>query len=374
MKQRVIAILLILLMLLSTLAGCGGTTTEDPGTTEEPEVIETETLEPEPDPEPVIPMGENPLTGLPLELEYVNNRPVAVILNNLYQAMPQLGISQADIIYEFPAEGGITRMLALFQTLKDVDTVGSIRSARPYFLEAALGHDAFLVHAGGSEDAYSNIKQWGINNMDGVRGNADAKIFWRDATRKKSLGYEHSLVTSGEKIQTYIDGTSWRKEHESGYTYTQVFVEDGTPKNGQVSNYFELYYSSYKTGRFTYDAESGLYKIVQYGSPHVDGNTGEQLAVTNVLVLETDVSVIPGDAEGRLKVRMTGSGQGTYFCGGTFLPIQWSKKDKNSPYVYTTVEGAPLKFEQGTSYICVMDPHKSKLTITTETEDTTTAE
>ena len=37
------------------------------------------------------------------------------MLNNLKKAQPQLGNSQADIIYEVPAEGGITRMLAVYQ-------------------------------------------------------------------------------------------------------------------------------------------------------------------------------------------------------------------------------------------------------------------
>lgn len=368
MKQRTITLVLLFLMLFLVLVGCGGPAEEQPVVPDEPDPV----VEPEPEPEPVIPMGTNPLTGLPLELDYVNDRPVAVIFNNLYQAMPQLGVSQADIIYEIPAEGGITRMLGVFQTLKDVETLGSIRSARPYFLEAALGHDAFLVHAGGSEDAYSSIKSWKVNNMDGVRGGNDAKIFWRDSARKSSLGYEHSLVTSGENVQEYIDSTSWAKEHSSDYVYDQKFAEDGTPKDGTPAEYFELYFSSYKTGRFTYDETTGKYKIVQYSKPYIDGNTGEQVSVNNVLVLETDVRVISGDTEGRLKIQMTGTGEGTYFCGGKAIAIQWSKKDKNHPFVYTKLDGSPLVLEQGTSYICIMDPDKSTLTIpvpeTSETE------
>ncbi|MBQ6685085.1 MAG: DUF3048 domain-containing protein [Firmicutes bacterium] len=359
MKQRTTTLLLLFLMLILVLGGCGSPAEEQPEIPDEPVISD----EPETEPEPVIPMGTNPLTGLPLELDYVDDRPVAIIFNNLYQAMPQLGISQADIIYEIPAEGGITRMLGVYQTLNDVDTVGSIRSARPYFLEVALGHDAFLVHAGGSEDAYDNIRSWDVDNMDGVRGGNDAKIFWRDSERKKSLGYEHSLVTSGEKIQEYIDTTSWPKEHDSDYVYDQKFVEDGTPTEGSPAEYFELYFSHYKTGRFTYDETSGQYRIVQYNKPYTDGNTGEQVSVTNVLVLETDVRVISGDTEGRLKIRTTGTGEGTYFCGGKSIPIQWSREDRNHPFTYTTSDGTALTLEQGTTYICIMDPDQSKLTI-----------
>ena len=115
-------------------------------------MIEEPAAEPEVEPLPDVPTGTNPLTGLPIEPEYEQRRPVAVMLNNLKKAQPQLGNSQADIIYEVPAEGGITRMLAVYQSLEDVGSIGSIRSARPYYIELALGHDALYVHAGGSPE------------------------------------------------------------------------------------------------------------------------------------------------------------------------------------------------------------------------------
>ena len=108
------------------------TPAEEPET---PPVIEEPAAEPEVEPLPDVPTGTNPLTGLPIEPEYEQRRPVAVMLNNLKKAQPQLGNSQADIIYEVPAEGGITRMLAVYQSLEDVGSIGSIRSARPYYIE-----------------------------------------------------------------------------------------------------------------------------------------------------------------------------------------------------------------------------------------------
>ena len=84
-----------------------------------------------------------------LEFQIQENSAGAVTgLNNLKKAQPQLGNAQADIIYEVPAEGGITRMLAVYQTLDGIGTLGSIRSSRPYYIELALGHDALYVHAG----------------------------------------------------------------------------------------------------------------------------------------------------------------------------------------------------------------------------------
>ena len=85
------------------------------------------------------------------------------------------------------------------------------------------------------------------------------------------------------------------------------------------------------------------------------------MSAANVLVLETAISVIPGDKAGRLTVQLTGSGDGTYFCGGKAMTIRWSKADRNSQFVYTLADGTPLTMGQGRSYVCIMSPKTSTL-------------
>lgn len=353
MKKKVFALALAAAMLL-TLAGCGGKEAE-PDT--EPEPSETEPVLPE-EPEPYVPAGTNPLTGLPMEPEYENLRPIAIMLNNLKAAQPQLGISRADIVYEVPAEGGITRMLCLYQTVEDVDILGSVRSARPYYIELALGHDAIFVHAGGSQEAYSDLYSWKVDRMDGVRGGDDAQIFWRDADRRKNNGYEHSLITSGEKILEYLAKGKITTEHGGDWQYDQLFIEDGTPEEGEAAEHIQVRFSNYKTGTFDYDAASGRYLVGQYGEAHVDGSTGDQVSAVNVLVLKTSMVVL--DEEGRLRVKTTGEGEGLYFCGGKAIPIRWSREDRNSPFVYTLEDGlTPLSLGKGNSYVCVITPKTS---------------
>lgn len=357
MKKRLLALSLTLGLALS-LCGCGGETPPpEPEEEPAPPVVE----EPEPEPEPYVPAGTNPLTGEPMEPEFEDDRPVAVMFNNLKAAQPQLGISRADIIYEVPAEGGITRMLGVFQTLEGVGTLGSIRSARTYYLELALGHDALLVHAGGSPDAYSKISAWGVDNMDGVNGGSDAKIFWRDPERRKTMSYEHCLVTSGESILDYLAQGHFETTHAAGYTDGQNFTADGTPAGGAPAEHVTVKFSNYKTGTFDYDPQMGTYLAGQYGGDYTDGETGEQVAVTDVLVLETSISVISGDTAGRLSVKLTGSGDGTYFCGGRAVPIRWSKADRSSPFVYTLQDGTPLVLGQGKRYVCILSPRSSTL-------------
>lgn len=354
MKKRALAIILAAWMLLA-LAGCGGKT--DPEPEPEPEEKTDPVPLPEPEPEPYVPAGMNPLTGLPMEPEYENRRPAAIMLNNLKAAQPQLGISQADIIYEVPVEGGITRMLALYQTVEGIGTLGSVRSARPYFVELALGHDAIYIHAGGSQEAYSNLRSWKVDHMDGVRGGDDAKIFWRDQERRKNNGYEHSLITSGEKIQEYLDQGRLPVEHAAGWNYLQAFKEDGTPAAGETAEHIKVRFSGYKTGTFDYDAASGKYLVGQYGREHVDGATGDQVSATNVLVLKTSIAVL--DDVGRLRVKTTGEGEGLFFCGGKSVPIHWSRADRNSSFSYTLEDGSSLALGRGNSYVCMLSPRTS---------------
>ena len=374
MRKRILFLLSAILLL--SLAACGMHPAAEPQPEAQPEQQELPAPapdpesepkpepEPEPEPEPKPePAGINLLTGLPIEPEYENNRPVAVMFNNLRAALPQLGVSQADIIYEVPAEGGITRMLGVYQTLEGVGNLGSIRSVRPYYLELALGHDALLVHAGGSPEAYQDIAAWGVNNMDGVNGGSDARIFWRDAARRKNAGYEHSLLTSGENVQNYLAKGRYRLTHRDGYQYPVVFSDDGTPTGGTAAERITLRYTQYKTGIFDYDAETKRYLVSEYGQAYKDGNTGEQIGVTNVLILETDIHAIAGDSAGRIRVRTTGTGSGTYFCGGQSVRIQWSKADRSSPFVYTLSDGTPLSLGKGTSYVCLISTKTSSLTV-----------
>ena len=174
------------------------------------------------------------------------------------------------------------------------------------------------------------------------------------------MDYEHTLVTSGEKIQEYLDAGHFRTDHKDGYTYTQAFAEDGTPANGTPAEHITLKFSPYKTGTFDYDAVSGKYLAGQYGKAYMDGDTDQQVSAVNVLVLETSMKVL--DSAGRLSVALTGSNGGTFFCGGKAVPIRWSKADRNSQLVYTLEDGTPLTLGRGNSYVCIVNAQSSTLT------------
>ena len=368
MKMKRFTALLLAALCTVSLAACGGSGGASSSASQsgaassipdEPAVsviapVEPEPVEPEPEPEPILPYV-NPLTGEGCETDIGANRPIAIMLNNHKKAMPQLGVSQADIIYEMPAEGGITRMMGLFQSVEGVGNIGTVRSARDYYVSVALGHDAIFLHAGGSDQAYRSIKSWGVTALDCVNGPYEGTLYWRDKDRRASAGLEHSVLTSGDTIQELLP--TYKRvtlTHKEGYEDGLSFLPADQTAQGVPATDLTVKFSGYKTGTFTYNADTGLYDVSQYGKAYVDGNTGEQVSAKNVLVLYTDQAAIKGDDKGRQSLRTTGTGHGIFLCDGTVQDITWSKADHKSPLTYATLQGEPLQLGVGTSYINIV--------------------
>ena len=74
---------------------------------------------------------ESYLTGEWIDTEIAYRRPMAVMIPNNRNALPQFGISYADIIYEAPMEKcSCTRLMGIFQNYGDLEYIEPIRSSR----------------------------------------------------------------------------------------------------------------------------------------------------------------------------------------------------------------------------------------------------
>ena len=80
--------------------------------------------------------------------------------------------------------------MALFKDKKDLDKVGPIRSARHYFINYVLEHNAIYAHIGQSPQAESDLKTMKIADINGQlfdsqrsRNKQNDHEYWRD--RKK---------------------------------------------------------------------------------------------------------------------------------------------------------------------------------------------
>ncbi len=295
----------------------------------------------------------NPLTGLPTEKDFSNLRPAAIMINNIQLSCPQPGISAADVIYECLVEGGITRLMAVSMDYTALPEIGSVRSARHYYLAIAADYDALFVHIGGSTYAFDTIDEKQIQNLNGIEWMPT--VFWQDATRLQTMGREHSWLTSGEGIASGVKLKRYRTILNDEMNYPLDFVSDEAKVTFTDSaEHIRIPLSHVQTTDFVYDAESGKYLRYQFsGVPHIDGATGEQLAFDNVIVYYCETGMITGDALKRIDIETNGTGKGFYATGGTYIPITWKKDSFESPIRFYTKDGEPLLINTGKTFVTV---------------------
>jgi hypothetical protein len=295
---------------------------------------------------PDIPAYTAPLTGLPVE-QVVTQRPFAVMINNLAPARPQSGLTKADTVWELLAEGGITRLVAIFQSQDFADPIGPIRSIRPYFIEVGELYGGVLVHAGASNDAFAILRGQHKQDLDEIT-NAGA-YFWRDKSRKAP----HNLYSNLEKLRA---GAAHLKYPDHADTPTLSFDSSpdmtGAAEAMRVEIKFQL--SSYKVS-YTYDAAKGVYARFINDKPHVDKNNDEQLTAANLVVLST--KHVAYDKEGRLEVDLHSGGKAVLFQRGKAIEADWTNKDG---MIRIVKDGKELPFVPGVTYYHVV-PNSSAL-------------
>ena len=297
----------------------------------------------------------NPLTGVTMDKGKTVNRPLLISLANTADAHPLNGISEADILYEFLVEGGITRFLALYQDFTDVAKVGCIRSARHYTVEIAQSYDGILLTAGGSPQALSYVRSSGVPHLNEVEG-PRREVFYRDRNRISGRRMEsmHSVVTTNERLLQWLPKYDFRLTHEEDFETALNFTENGTPTSGSTANRVVARFSAGKTTTFTYNSDKKVYRVNQFNRELTDANNGANPEFTNILILKTSVRGIPGDEAGRQNVLTTGEGEGYFVCGGKFTEIKWSRQNNASQYVYTNKDGSDLELGVGRTFICII--------------------
>ncbi len=307
----------------------------------------------------------NKLTGLPIEEELSNQRPVAIMFNNLKAALPQHGIAEMDVVYEAIVEGSITRLLGVATNWQALPTLGSIRSSRDYYIDFSDAHNAIYIHAGGSQIAYDTLAQRDTDNIDGTNGPyVSSNAFYRNQERrKKGVSLEHTLFTSGENLTAAIAGNKFSTILKDGFVSPFKFSDTVLDFEGAAANYVYIPFSTYAQSYFDYNAETSVYDKGQYvgskssldkhDSPHIDGNTNEQLAFENILIIFTRYSTI--DSVGRQAISFTGEGTGYYFTDGKCKEIKWKRPTRTGGYTLYEADGTTeLLMNVGKTYVGVV--------------------
>ncbi len=340
MFKRILSMIFCLCLIFAV--GCQDTTVYDNLSDYESEVsvVEAPTL------------AVNPLTGVEefTDASIASQRPVAIMVNNVNVAQKvQTGLSKADIIYETEVEGGITRLMAVYQDISDLDKIGTVRSARYPYVDLALGHNAIYVHCG-QDPTYCAPH---LNDIDHLSIDTNSKGAKRIAN---GLSSEHTLYALAGDLWENISATF--DVNNTNPTSWATFSIDPVTLDGGAATTINVDFPQ-KDTNFTYDATTGLYTRLSDGNQLTDYYTQEITTVKNVFVLMTSITNYP-DGKHR-KVDLTG-GDGYYFTNGTAKAIKWTKGEANAPLKFTDVNGAEITVSAGNSWVCIPNSATSNTT------------
>ena len=284
-----------------------------------------------------------------------NKRPIAIMINNHDDARPyHSGLQDAYLIYEIIAEGGYTRYMALFKD-KEVENIGSVRSARHYFLDYALENDATYVHWGWSPQAEDDIKTLKIDNINGLY--YENKYFYRNTDLDIPL--EHTGYTNMQKINKAIEDLDYRNttNEKTLLNYVSKDLKLNEFDNNIEANKIDIEYSRFITSSYVYDEEEKNYKRYVNNKEHKDYETNKQYTFKNIIVYQVKNETI--DSYGRQTLDNIGTGKGYYISNGYAIPINWEKKSRNSKTIYTLEDGTDLKVNDGNTFIEIQPLNKS---------------
>lgn len=292
--------------------------------------------------------------------ESSNSRPIAVMINNHESARPyHTGLQDAYLIYEIIVEGGYTRYMALYKDA-DLDKIGSVRSARHYFLDYALENDAIYVHWGWSPEAQEDIENLGVDNINGLTH--EQYYFFRD--NNINVSYEHRGYTSSELISKAVDKFGYRsiseKELLLNYSVDEINLSDRD--DSIIADEVIIPYSGIVTTSYEYDADNKVYLRYVNDEEHKDYSSKEQYSFKNIITYQVSNHTLNGDVKGRQDIDNIGTGTGYYITNGYAVKIKWKKESRTSQTVYTYMDGTEIQVNDGNTFIQIQ-PSSKELTI-----------
>ena len=277
------------------------------------------------------------------------------MVDDLWAARPQMGLSEADVVWHAPAEGGIPRYMALFQS--DYPTqVGPVRSSRLYYVGWAAEWTSVYVHAGGSPQAIAFL-----NSSQG-RGKAVYNADWsRYLYRVTFRPSPHNLYTNEQNFKKIPK--SVKAKAVPGQQPVWQFAPDAPlearPEGGTIIVPYLANRITYK-----YDRETNTYKrSVSVEGKQFDAGTKPKtrIAPKNVIVMK--VQFVPtGDKKNRLDGNITGSGPAWISTNGITIKGTWKKKDFTSPTRFFGPDGQEVTLTVGQTFVQVVT-RSTKITV-----------
>lgn len=310
------------------------------------EAVETTTAD------PYAGMARSYLTGEYIKEDDAKLRPYAVMINNIQDAIPQYGISKADVIYESPVEGSITRLMAIFQKPDKLKRIGSVRSCRIYFAYMSKEWDSIYVHYGQSKYAKKYLHTKQIDNICSWNGEG---AFYRTSDKPAP----HNCYAFGKGLKKQRKKLKYRKNHKDSYGGHFNFADIDKPyeitdPNAKDASKKVVVGYNYNNATYKYNADKKKYYRYQYGSKHIDAaNHNKQLSCTNIIIQYVNTVLYPDGKS--LKMTQKGDGKGWFITRGKAIKIKWHKdKQKTGMTQYYDENGNEITLNNGKTFIQIV--------------------
>ena len=322
-----------------------------------PAITPSPSPRPSPTPVPTPVLVAAPLTGRPVT-EAVATRPViAVMIDDHRDARPQSGLSQASVVWQAPAEGGIPRYMALFQDTDPV-SVGPVRSSRLYFIAWAAEWNAVYAHVGGSPQALALL-----HSADGrgrVVWDADEFRWSRYLYRIKERDAPHNVYSDAKGIRALVKAVGAKAPtFKAAWQFAPDAPSALRPVGGQL---VVPYLANVIT--YDYDRASNTYpRTVSGEGRQVDPATDSRVAPKNVVVMLMSFAPLnDGSTKHRLEAQFTGTGTAWIATNGVTVKGTWKKASMTAPTQLFGPDGQPVTLTMGQTFVQVV-PLGTRITV-----------
>lgn len=305
------------------------------------------------------PTGVNPLTGLAYpSQEAMSRRNLIVKVSNWPpKVRPQHGLNQADLVYEYEAEGGVTRFAALYRN-NAPEQVGSVRSARLLDIELISMYAALLAYSGTSgpiHDIYTNASFRPLLLSPSLGDNCDNAGFCRDAAYS-DRGYEHTMF--GDTRQMWQLAT--RRNLNIGYR-ANGFAFSLRPNAGGRKA-LDIYTNWYDRtdSRWQFDDTNRRYLRYSDGIPHLDAVDNSQLWADNLVFIQVIHNrrpdlFAPGAIDESYELALWGRGPAYVLRDGILHDGFWWRRNQNRGEALRLIfpDGEPILLKPGRAWITI---------------------
>ncbi|MDR1953655.1 MAG: DUF3048 domain-containing protein [Clostridiales Family XIII bacterium] len=277
----------------------------------------------------------------------VKNRPLSVKIENSSAARPQMGLNEADIIYETMVEGGETRFNCIFQSTIP-DEVGPVRSARHSDLWIVPQYQGLFFYSGANAEVLGKLRKIDIGDMS---HNAAGSLYHRVSFRSAPHNLYLELSKAYEKAAEIGIETS-----SENLTPLKFGVSDAVPT--ATASALTVSFASKSAARWDWNAERQVYLRTQGGGPHKDATTDEQIFSTNVVVIVaeyTKAQTLDPAGNPTYDTNLGGTGKAIVFKDGMQYDCQWTA-DKDTPPKFTDAAGKEITLNPGRTWIEVPTP------------------